>query len=236
MIHTSVGIPRCTAIRTCASGWSHCSAVPVLWFCCAAEDGGFCKTSGIKALGEVCYAQSQSQNAIWFISKHENFDSWTCRFKAANLHFGIVKPKLKACSVFQDHQGQTGLTLVFSPSLCSHSSPPPLTSSNLCFPFRSCQRKKKKKTGCIYRRLFLLRQTLVTPLNAACHFVMPPFEAHWKKMASTAANLYYKPDKHAAFFAVKPWLITGGDKEENHGVLKKILRNILARVCVNKCH
>lgn len=55
-------------------------------------------------------------------------------------------------------------------------------------------------------------------------------------MASTAANLYYKPDKHAAFFAVKPWLITGGDKEENHGVLKNVLRNILARVCVNKCH
>lgn len=53
-------------------------------------------------------------------------------------------------------------------------------------------------------------------------------------MASTAANLYYKPDKHAAFFAVKPWLITGGDKEENHGVLKNVLRNILARVCVNK--
>lgn len=41
MIHTSVGIPRCTAIRTCASGLSHCSAVPVFWFCCAAKAEGF---------------------------------------------------------------------------------------------------------------------------------------------------------------------------------------------------
>lgn len=39
-------------------------------------------------------------------------------------------------------------------------------------------------------------------------------------MASTAASSYYKPDKHAAFLAVQPWLITGGNKEESHVVLQ----------------
>lgn len=209
MIHTSVGIPRCTAIRTCASGLSHCSAVPVFWFCCAAKAEGFlcdwCQKSTwrrvlctfakskcddfsaemmisiYKSGKQNCY---RIMNACDFITEKEKADSRIGKFVAAHLYFLHCGAK----SVFQDQKLQPGdvssQALLQTATLIS-LIPATTNIFKLLLPFPPLSAKKAR---CIYRRLSPLRQTLVTLSNIACHFVKPPFEAHSKKMASVTAS------------------------------------------------